>query len=279
MNSLLLELKSNLEYMSAKERKIADAIISSPKDFINLNLKEVCEKTGVSQGSIINFSNKFAGGGFPKLKLLIASSVGGNEEFITEKKEADTIKSILSKTAENYYCAVNNTLALCDEKSLKDVANLILKAKKIQIYGVYRSAIVANDLYYLLLQLNLPASFVTDVLTCAVTASLLDKNSLVIAISSSGQTKDVIDAVKIAKQNGVKVVAITAHKNSKLADISDYVLISTPSGNSSLSAPTDARISQFALVDTLCSYIRRKVGDAKKYFEIEDILKLHNVKD
>lgn len=279
MNSIFSELKTNLEYMSAKEKKIAEVILSCPKDFINLNLKELCVKAGVSQGSIINFANKFCGGGFPKLKLLVASSLGANEEFITEKQEDGDLKSILAKTGENYLTAVNNTLNITDENTLKQVANLLLKAKKIQIYGIYRSGIVATDLYYQLLQLNLPASFIVDVLTCAVSASLLDKNSLVVAISSSGQTKDVIDAVKIAKANGVKVVAITGHKNSALANISDYVLVSAPSGNSSLSVPTDARISQLAIVDTLCTYIRRKAGDMNKYFEIENILRTHNVKD
>ena len=279
MNSIINELKSNKQFMSVKEGKICELILSSPKDFLNFNLKEVSIKAGVSQGSVINFSNKYARGGFPKLKLLIASSISSSDEFISEKKDDGTLLSLLKETGENYFGAVNNTLSLSNEDDLKTVASLILKAKKVQIYGIYRSAIVANDFYNQLLQLGVPASYVSDVLTCAVSASMLDKNSLIIAVSSTGQTQDVIEAVKIAQQNGVKAVAITANKNSKLATLCDTVLFSSPSGNSSLSAPTEIRISQLAIVDTLCSYVRRKSGDAKKYFEIEEILSMHNVKD
>ena len=279
MNTFFSNLNTDLKFMSKAERKIADLIFSSPKDFLNLNLKQVCEKTGVSQGSVINFSNKFAGGGFPKLKLVIASSISASEEFITEKQNDDSVKSLLKNTAENYYSAVSNTLSCVEESTLQAVAKLILKAKKVQIYGIYRSAIVATDLYYQLLNLSVPASFISDVLTCAVSASLLDKDSLVVAISASGQTKDVIDAVKLAKAKGAKIVAITSNKNSALSSLADYLLVSLPSGNSNLTDQTEIRISQLAVIDALCSFIRRKTGDAKKYFEIEDILLTHNVKD
>lgn len=276
---MLTEIKASLEYMSATEKKIAQFILLEPKVFLGLNLIELCAKLGVSQGSVINFSKKFAKGGFPKLKISVATSISASEDFFLEKNETGNIKSILKKTCENYASAVNNTLSLADEKTLKEVAELVLKAKKVQIYGIYRSAIVATDLYFQLIQLGVPASFISDVLTCAISASMLDKNSLLIAVSYSGQTKDVIDAVKLAKSNGVKVVAITAHKNSVLASLSDLVIISSPSGNSSLNTQTEIRISQLAIVDTLCAYIRRETSDAKKYFEIEEILSTHNVKD
>lgn len=279
MNFILNQLKSNLSFMRAKEKKICSLILSSPKDFLNYNLKEVAIKAEVAQGSVINFANKYAKGGFPKLKLMIASSISSTLEFISEKKDDGSLTAILKETGENYYSAINNTLSLSNEDDLKSVASLILKAKKVQIYGIYRSAIVANDFYNQLLQLGINASFVSDVLTCAVSASMLDKNSLIIAISSSGKTQDVIEAVKIAKQNGVKAVAITADKNSKLATLCDIVLLSMASGNSNLGAQTEVRISQLALIDALCSYVRRKKGDAKKYFEIEEILSMHNVKD
>ncbi len=279
MKSIINELKTNVSYMSAKEKKICELILLSPSDFLNYNLKEVATKAGVSQGSVINFSNKYAGGGFPKLKLVIASSISSTQEFINEKKDDGSILSMLKETGENYFDAIKNTLSLSNEDDLKTVGTLILKAKKVQIYGIYRSAIVANDFNNQLLQLGIHASYVSDVLTCAVSASMLDKNSLIIAISSSGKTQDVIEAVKIAKQNGVKAVAITADKNSKLATLCDVVLLSSPSGNSALSAQTEIRISQLAIVDALCSFVRRKTGDAKKYFEIEEILSMHNVKD
>ena len=158
---------------------------------------------------------------------------------------------------------------------------MILSAKKVEIYGVFRSAVVATDFYYQLLPLGIPASFVSDVLTCAVSASMLGDDSLVIAVSSSGQTQDVIDAVRLAKANGVPVVAITSNRGSPLAGISDKVLIAAPSGNSLSASPAEIRMSQLALTDAICSYIRSKLDSDgnKTYFKMNEILSSHNVRD
>ncbi len=52
----------------------------------------------------------------------------------------------------------------------------------------------------------------------------LTNRTLVVAISQSGETADVIDAVKKAKRKGAKVMAVVNNENSTLARISDWVL-------------------------------------------------------
>jgi hypothetical protein len=79
-SKIIREIKSNLEYMSGVERKIADIILSDAKKFTALSLQELSIIAGVSQGSIINFANKFAGGGFPALKIAIARCVATETE-------------------------------------------------------------------------------------------------------------------------------------------------------------------------------------------------------
>lgn len=279
--NLLIELKSNLEFMSDVERKIADAILSAPKSFIALSLSKLSDKTGVSQGSIVNFANKYVGGGFTALKLEIASCISTHETPFSVVEESDSLKDIFRKTTHDAYDAFKNTAALNENETLRKVAEMILRAKKVEIYGVFRSAVVATDFYYQLLQLGIPATFVSDVLTCAVSASMLGEGSIVVAISASGQTQDVIDAVKLAKSNGVPIVCITAHKSSPLAKLSDEVLISAPSGNSLISNATEIRLSQLLLTDALCSYLQSQLdADGQKgYFKMNEILKSHNVKD
>lgn len=279
---LLRELKSNLEYMSNAERKIAEVIVADPKQFTAYSLSELSKRAGVSQGSVINFANKYGGGGFPALKMQVATALSHEQEqpFSAVGKE-DTFKEILDKTTGGIYDALKNTSVLNDEETLKAVAEMILRAKKVEIYGVFRSAAVATDFYFQLLQLGISAAFVSDVLTCAVSASMLGEGSLVVAISSSGQTRDIINAVGLAKANGVPVVAITAHKSSPLAKLSDRVLVALPSGNAVSTNATEIRLSQLALTDALCSYIRNKI-DAdgnNRYFKMSEILKSHNVGD
>lgn len=280
--TLLRELRSNLDYMSNVERRLAEVILQDPRRFVSYSLGELAELVQVSQGSIINFANKFCGGGFPALKMEVAASLPHvSDTPFSVVTDGDSLKEMLQKTTESIGDALKNTSALNDEETLRAVGDLILGAKKVEIYGIFRSAVVATDFYFQLLQLGIPATFVSDVLTCAVSASMLGEGSLVIAISSSGQTQDVIDAVRLAKANGVPVITITAHKASPLAQLADRVLIAAPSGNARSANANEVRLSQLALTDALCSYLRTRL-DAdgnNRYFKMNEILSSHNVKD
>ena len=230
----------------------------------------------------MNFSNKYAGGGFPSLKLKIAESLSSYVKIAFNSiDESDGVMEALVKNNRNNEIALKNTEIINTGKDLSKAADLILNAKKLEIYGVFRSAPVATDLCYQLLQLGISATAVSDVLTCAVSASMLDKTSLVIAVSSSGKTKDVIDAVKLAKGNGVPIIAITSNKYSPLAKLSDVALIAGVSGSSETAVHNEIRNSQLAIADAIVTYLRKLVdkGGEHCYARLKTILTSHNVEE
>lgn len=279
---LLHELRSTVEFMSSAERRIARVILADPERFTKYTLGELAQISGVAQGSIINFSKKYGDGGFPDLKLAVARALTEEGERPFSAVEShDSMKAVLQKTSDGICAGLKNTVALNSAESLECACRMILEAKKVEIYGIFRSAVVATDMYYQLIQLGLSANFVSDVLTCAVSASLLDSESLVVAISSSGETRDVIDAVKLAKDNGARVVAITGHKDSPLAELADVVLLACPGGNAVSETSNQIRLSQLAIVDSLVSEIRNKTDSdsGDRYFKISKILGMHSVRD
>lgn len=278
--NVIAELKANIKFLTKVERKIADLILENPAEFIKYSMAELAEKAEVSQGSIINFSKRYANGGFPELKLQISACFGAlGERDINVVREGDSLKDALAKNIESLKGAYAITQEINDESTLKDVTEMILNAKKVEIYGIFRSGAVATDFCYQLLQLGIPASFVSDILTCSISAGMLDEKSLVIAISSSGKTKDIIDAVRNAKANNVPIVSLTSNINSPLAKLSDKVLIAAASGNGICNGSTEVRSSQLLMTDTICSYIRSKMGseEEKRYSELKRILNSHSV--
>ncbi len=276
----MCELSSALKFMSSKEKKIAEYILLNTKTFTGLSLKQFSFLSGVSQGSIVNFAKKYTGGGFPILKIEIASCVAVEEKKQIAVSGAGEHKRIAFNVIERIKESLDHTYAVNDERAFLSVVEKILLAKKVEICGVYRSAVVANDFYLQLVQLGIPASFVSDVLTCAISASFLDRESLFIAISMSGRTKDVIDAVKIAKEKNVPVVCITGNKNSPLAKLSDQVLVASSSGNDD-GVATEIRLSQIALTDAICQILTEKLKDdvAVNSKAVSKILTSHNVND
>ncbi|MBO7150771.1 MAG: MurR/RpiR family transcriptional regulator [Clostridia bacterium] len=275
--SILKRLRAEGAFMRPVEARIAKLILADPASFCTLSLGAAARMADASQGSLVNFANKYAHGGFPALKLAVTAAYAAEGIPMAE----DSMGAVLRKTVKGAEEAFHNTLSLNNEDTLRRVAERVRKAKKVEIYGIFRSAVVATDFYYQLLQLGVPATFVSDVLTCAASASLLRRGSLVIAISSSGQTKDVLDAVSLAKENGVPVVGITANGDSPLARLSDDVLIAAHSGRSDTVDNTEVRLSQLALTDAICSYLRDRLDAESKqsYSNMTEILNSHSVKD
>ena len=225
--------------------------------------------------------------------LLLRAEMGLQGKLLTAclKSEADTpfavidksqgVKAAMELKIRENLLAFQNTLALNDEKTLKRVVDKILSAKKIEIYGIFNSGIVATSFCYQLIQLGIPATFVSDTLMCAISASMLDKDSLVIAISASGRTKEILDAVKMARNNGVSVICLTANGNSPLTQLSDDSLLCASSGMTVSDRSEEIRLSQYLIVDTLCAYLRSITDQSGQthYFKLREILNSHNVND
>lgn len=280
--NIFAELKTEYGFLTKVEKSIADLILSDPQRFITYSMAELSGISGVSQGSINNFSKKFSTSGFSSLKLKIAGCLSEyNEKPFAVIDKSHGIKAAMELKIEENIAAFHNALELNDEANLKSAAEKIMSASKIEIYGVFQSAIVAKDFCYGLIQLGIPATFVDDTLMCAVSASMLDKKDLVIAISSTGQTKEVIDAVQIAKKNDVPIIVITSNRSSILAGISDDVLLAASSGMSISDRTDEIRMTQLLVLDTLCSYIRSKIdAEGKEHFyKLKDIINSHSIKD
>ena len=282
VQNVLAEIKTGYEFLTKVEKKIADIILADPQKFTHLSMTELSEISGVSQGSINNFSKKFSSGGFSSLKLKLAGCIPSSEDKpFAMVDRTQSIKDAMEVKIRENIMAFRNTKELNSEENLEKAAQLILKAKRIEIYGVVHSGITATDLGYQLLKLGIPASFVNDTLMFAVSATMLNNESLVIAVSSSGRTKEIIDAVTIAKENNTPLIAITSNKFSPLAQMADAVLLTAPSGSTISDRVDEIRLSQLLIADTLCSYIRSLIDSSGKerYYKISQIMNSHSIKD
>ena len=90
-----------------------------------------------------------------------------------------------------------------------------------------------------------------------------DKNTLVIAISQSGETIDVIESVKKAKEKKIKVVSLVNVMGSTLTRISDEVLMIN-AGPEKCVLATKSYLNQMSLLLFLCYTILNQENKIKK---------------
>lgn len=280
--NVISEIRSQYDFLTKVEKSIADLILLEPKAFIKRSMAEISYELKISQGSVNNFAKKFCPEGFSALKLQIAACPAEKLpvpfSIITPENSA---KSAMRLKIEENIAAYENTLRANSEEVLLGTVEYILGARRVDVYGVYHSGIVAKDLSFQLMRLGIAANFVEDTLMCSVSATMLDEKDLVIAITSSGRTKEIIDAAKIAKENGTPIIAVTSNKFSPLAQLSDITLITASSGMSLSDRTDEIRHSQLFVLDTVCAMLRTRIdaGSRENYYKLSSILNSHSIDD
>lgn len=275
---ILAKIQAKKNFMSRIERRIAEVILESPEKFINYSATELAEIADVSQGSINNFSKKFADGGFSELKVKIAMELNSYKENCSYVvSEEDSIGEVMRISAKNIYTAFSQTQQINSERTLKKSAEMIMNAKKIEVYGIAQSGVVAEDFAYQLLKLGCSVKSVTQALVCPVSAMSLDCDSLVIAISTTGRTSDVYDGVRIAKENGAGCICITRNDKSPVAKLCDEILLVSEGDEELGKFVGTVRLCEYFLIDAICSYIRYRMTDEEKvrYSKVCNILNSH----
>lgn len=91
----------------------------------------------------------------------------------------------------------------------------------------------------------------------------IDKNTLVIIISQSGETADTLAALRIAKDKNAKIISIVNVENSTIAMESDCVIL-TQAGPEIAVATTKAYSAQLAVIYSLVIYLATVSGELDK---------------
>ena len=261
MNKIVLAIKMLEPKLSSAEQKVASFVLNSPTQLIPLSITELAKNCGASEATITRFSKKLGFEGYQQLKIAVAQEQGtpARDNISVEDLPFD----IFEKVCDDIYCSLEKTKKQLDKNSLSAVCEKILTAKEILIFGLGNSASVAIDTAHKLLRLGLSARAYTDNHMQAIAAAHSNQSCVVIGISHSGSSKDIVRALKICKENGSTTVALTNFGKSPIYRVSDYVLNTVADETNYRILGLSSRISQLAIIDTVYSYLACHLDGAK----------------
>ena len=137
----------------------------------------------------------------------------------------------------------------------------IAGARRIDVVGIGASGLVALDLQQKLHRIGLMAFGWTDAHAALTAAALTGPSDVLVAISHSGTTTDVLEPLALAVARGATTVGLTNFGGSPLATAAGVVLTTAARELPLRSAATASRIAQLAVVDCLF------VGVAQRSYE------------
>ncbi|WP_251035842.1 MurR/RpiR family transcriptional regulator [Paenibacillus sp. ISL-20] len=202
---------------SKKEQLVANYILQEGQSINNMNISVLANHVGVSNGTITHFCKKIGCNNFAELKVQL-----GRLRTATAPSVED---NILIQVSKFYQTVIERSNQLLDITYLHRLAEAIKSAARIFIYGIGSSGLSAKEMMLRLLRMGFNVQSITDSHLMLINSSIVNENDFVIAISSSGETSVIVDATRIAKSNGCKVICLTSFSESTLAQQVDSCIL------------------------------------------------------
>ncbi len=281
----LTQIRGRYGSFKGREKMIADFLLADPQKAVGMTVSELAAKAGCAPSSIVRFCKNIGFSGYSQLKLDLAKNLpAADEPIYTDIDISDTEAQIASKVFNLSIRSLSETIEMLSEKTLKKAVDIIHKATRVEFYGIGTSSSLADDAYYRFMRIGIRAACVQDPHRMQISASKLDKNSAVVAISHLGHTKEVFEAMRIAKSRGAGVICVTSHPGSPIAKASDVALVASTTEAGAMKEAISSRIAHIALLDTLyaCVAVReydRTVSNLKTMNEILAKARMRNVRE
>ena len=207
------------------EQKIADYILNNVNEAMYTSTQELARKTDTSPAAVIRFSKRMGYAGFRELKVDLAKDNSEDVPLFSEKiYNHDSLKTIIKKSKSSDSLAVEQTYKLLKLDTFANAVKALKKAKKIYLYGIGSSSICCTDFAQKLSRLGYNVVFFSDFHIQLAATTYITKDDAALAISYSGNTKEVNTAVEYAKSKGTPIIAITQFIKSPLIKFADLAL-------------------------------------------------------
>lgn len=256
MADVILKLTQMLDDFLPSERKVAKYIAENLENAVGLSVEELAQKSGSSKAAVIRFCKSLGCKGYRDLAIQLAAELAVNQSDAEnggylDINAGDDVETILRNVSYHNAKAVEDTLALTDADLVQQAVNCLYDAKRIDFYGLGASGIVAQDAQYKFMRINKYATAYTDTHVQLTAAANLSRFDVAVAISWSGETRDVVEAARLAKESGAVVISITRYGQTTLGECADISFrLSAPEATIRCGA-TSSRIAQLTMIDML----------------------------
>ena len=147
---MLDRITASLPSLAPAEQRVAKLVLTDPRTFARLPVRELAERAHVSKPTVVRFCRSMGYDGLADFKLKLAGSVSEGVPFIHRSVDADDkTGDVLVKVVDNAVAAFlqyrNAASTVAIERAADAIADTWKKGKRIEFYGVGNSGIVAQD--------------------------------------------------------------------------------------------------------------------------------------
>ncbi|MBJ6978074.1 MULTISPECIES: MurR/RpiR family transcriptional regulator [unclassified Luteimonas] len=227
----LARIRGERDRMSAIERRIADFMLDNAHLLRDYSSQQLANALGISQSSVVKFSQKLGFKGYPDLKFSIGESLarldpeGGGTGTARAARNDDPgallAESLWRAKAE----AVNVTRALNAHSDVSRVAEAIRAADKVYAIGVGNDGLHSRAIAIKLAMIGRTAIHLFDPALMAVGTSSAAPGDVLLVLCEHGQEAALCHTARLFRRRGGKVVTFTRHTANALRAHADIALL------------------------------------------------------
>ncbi|EMK3323706.1 SIS domain-containing protein [Vibrio vulnificus] len=254
--SVINKIVARRTQLSQSGRVIGDWIVENSEKAAQLTSQELAEQAQVSQSSIVKFTQRLGFKGYSAFKLALTEEIGRKQAMQATPLHSDILADdplavIAQKLIKAKTDAMFQTTNALSYEACHQAVQWLSEARRVQIVGIGGSALTAKDLSYKLLKLGITTLAEQDSHVQIAVARTLSEQDVQIAISFSGERKEILVAAEAAKEQGAKVIALSSPKKSRLRQIADMTFDTIADETEHRSSAIASRSAQNVITDLL----------------------------
>ncbi len=269
---LLARLRSRFDHLSPALAKINRFVTEHPDTVIHQTLIELAEASGSSEASVVRYCRDSGFTSFSEFRIALSKSLimDSHEHSLNTRSHVNELDNAKLDDVEislkHILAALNDTGTILDINDLNKAASYIINARNVYFFGVGASAVIADYGQYRLMRLGFKATGLHNMHSAIMTMACMKKNDVIVLISGSGSTRDLLTtAEKAIAQEGI-VIAITGNSKSELSKLAHVCLHTSVTENFHSAGTFSSKLVQLFVIDAMTNQIVEEKPELRRNF-------------
>lgn len=252
----LSRIRQRYPHLAQSDKRLADYLLSQPDNARHLSSQQLAAEVGISQSSVVKFAQKMGFKGFPALKLAISEALVSNPNPQSVPvhnliRGDDPMRLVGEKLIKENVAAMHATLDVNSEEKLIESATMLRRARRIVLTGIGASGLVAQNFAWKLMKIGFNAVVERDMHALLATVQALSSEDLLLAISYTGERRELNLAADETLLAGGKILAITGFTPNALQQRATHCLYTIAEEQAPRSGAISSTHAQMMLTDVL----------------------------
>ena len=246
--------------MRKSERKVAEFVLSHPADIIHMRIVDLAKRAEVSEPTVVRFCRAIGCEGFQDFKLNLAQQLAASPSFgqiaVTDE---DTVADYSHKVFDSTVDTLLKVRDSLNPEIMDRAVNALCKANRVEFFGFGASGAVAADAQHKFFRLQLATAAYSDHHIQHMSAMSMQPGDVVVAISQSGRTEALINAIDVVRSVGGIVIAIAPSGSPVIQKASIPIEVDVEE-DIEIYTPLSSRIAHLVVIDVLAIGVAQHKG-------------------